>query len=249
MDRHDRLYENYEDALFALLMDKVAQEEGARLREENERLKNDPDAAVPESLDRKSRETIRRMFSAPRRPRHTAGWYVSRIAVAILIAIALFVTAYATIPSFQLRTLERLIRSSDVSSHLSFVFGENQHDDGGDAATQTLAGYAMPKLSEDYSIVDQGENDHETWLEFMHVNGSTIRFSVNMIQDKYFDNEDIVPPENIQINSYDGLLYEKGDSIYGYWYDSDHDRSIFFYTTGIDKEVTLSYIDQVVFVG
>ena len=58
----EQLWEDYEDALFALLMDKVAEDEGARLYEENERLRRDPAAEVPPEFDRKSREAIIRAF-------------------------------------------------------------------------------------------------------------------------------------------------------------------------------------------
>ena len=57
MSRTEQLYESYEDALFALLMDKVAKAEGARLLEENERLQNDPNAAVPEHIDKACMDT------------------------------------------------------------------------------------------------------------------------------------------------------------------------------------------------
>ena len=46
MTRHERLLENYEDAYFALLMEDVAQMEGARLDQLNMELQNDPHAAV-----------------------------------------------------------------------------------------------------------------------------------------------------------------------------------------------------------
>ena len=46
----------------ALLMDKVAEDEGVRLYEENERLRRDPAAEVPPEFDRKSREAIIRAF-------------------------------------------------------------------------------------------------------------------------------------------------------------------------------------------
>ena len=39
MTNHERLTEQYEDALFALLMDSVAEEEGKQALELNERLK------------------------------------------------------------------------------------------------------------------------------------------------------------------------------------------------------------------
>ena len=50
MTRRENLRDQYEDALFALLMDDLAWQEGERLLELNERLKNDPDADVPEEV-------------------------------------------------------------------------------------------------------------------------------------------------------------------------------------------------------
>ena len=41
MTKRERLLEEYEDSLFALIMDEFAEEEGKRLLEENERLKQD----------------------------------------------------------------------------------------------------------------------------------------------------------------------------------------------------------------
>ena len=46
MTNREKLQDQYEDALFALLMDDLAWREGVRLLEENERLKNDPDAKI-----------------------------------------------------------------------------------------------------------------------------------------------------------------------------------------------------------
>lgn len=56
----EQLWEDYEDALFAILMSKIAEFEGERLYEENERLKRNPAAEVPPEFDRKSREAILR---------------------------------------------------------------------------------------------------------------------------------------------------------------------------------------------
>ena len=47
MSESNNVYENFEDALFRLFMDRVAVVEGERLLRENEELKSDPDAAVP----------------------------------------------------------------------------------------------------------------------------------------------------------------------------------------------------------
>ena len=122
MNRREQLIENYEDALFAVLMDKVAEEEGAKLREENRRLKEDPDAAVPEHVDAVARETIRKAFAGQKRRSalKTIGRVVNKVAVVVLICSVLFATAYAAFPEVQLRTLNLLIQSSDVASKLTW---------------------------------------------------------------------------------------------------------------------------------
>ena len=53
MTRQERLLEQYEDALFALLMEDVMLQEGERLEALNQQLLADPASAVPESLDRR----------------------------------------------------------------------------------------------------------------------------------------------------------------------------------------------------
>ena len=53
MTRREKLQENFEDALFALLMEEVAEQEGQRLLEENEKLKRDPESTVPPEVDRR----------------------------------------------------------------------------------------------------------------------------------------------------------------------------------------------------
>ena len=60
MNRRDELRERYEDALFAFLMEDVIETEGKKMLEENERLKQDPLAAVPEAVDYRCIQTIKR---------------------------------------------------------------------------------------------------------------------------------------------------------------------------------------------
>ena len=51
MTHREELWENYEDALMALLMDMVAEEEGKQLLQELEQMKSDPRYAVPKEID------------------------------------------------------------------------------------------------------------------------------------------------------------------------------------------------------
>ena len=59
MTSHEYLVENYEDALFALLMDSVAEAEGAEALLLNEELKKAPSAEVPKAVCDRCEKTIR----------------------------------------------------------------------------------------------------------------------------------------------------------------------------------------------
>lgn len=251
MNRNDRLYNDYEDALFALLMDEVAQEEGARLLEENERLKGDPNAAVPPDLDKKSLETIRKTLAGQyRRHTHTVGWYLSRLAIAILAALLLFVAAYASIPDLRLKTLQMLIDNSDISSRLSFAVGGNDNATGEAAKRQTLAGYVLPEISEDYTVVDQGETSRSAWIKYQHADGSVIRIIATNSADYFLDNEAVEDCEDIEVCGFSGkTYYDKDGAVYVSWYDSEHEKIIVLYADGIDKEMALTYAEQISYIG
>ena len=51
-----------EEILFEQLLKQMVEEEGKRLLEENERLKADPSAAVPEEVNQRMIELIKRYF-------------------------------------------------------------------------------------------------------------------------------------------------------------------------------------------
>lgn len=54
----NRCHEDLEEEIFRDMMQEVAAEEGRRAIEENERLKNDPSFAVPESLHKKAMDLL-----------------------------------------------------------------------------------------------------------------------------------------------------------------------------------------------
>lgn len=87
MKTREQLQDDYEDALFALLMYDIAQMEGQRAEEENERLLNDPNARVPDALDQKCLQLINRCFLKKKLLR-LAKW-VGMLAVIFLIGILL----------------------------------------------------------------------------------------------------------------------------------------------------------------
>lgn len=103
MSNRERLYENYEDALFAILMDDFARVEGERLLELNEELKDDPNAAVPADVQQRCIDVINREFAKKKRTasRQRAKKMLKILPWAVVIAMALMAVAMAAFPSFR----------------------------------------------------------------------------------------------------------------------------------------------------
>lgn len=127
MTNHERLTEQYEDALFALLMDSVAEEEGKQALELNERLKADPAVEVPESARRRCEATIRREFNRKRAKKlGKVTWkIVRRVSVAVMLMVVLLTTAMAASEQFRLGVLNAVINTYDRYTELTFK-GEDE---------------------------------------------------------------------------------------------------------------------------
>ena len=63
MTHSEKMRENYEDAVFFLLMDQLANEQGKYYQEINEQLKNDPTFKVPCEVSQACYRTIHQEFS------------------------------------------------------------------------------------------------------------------------------------------------------------------------------------------
>ena len=132
--------ENYEDALMRIVMYQVAQEDGKRLLEELEELKNSG-FEVPEELDEKCIKLIQSACApeerkqvpamagtckkeSPRRLRlYTAG---RMLMVAILAAVVLFCAAYAANEQFRVDTLNFFLELQENGTQLFFDFGGSE---------------------------------------------------------------------------------------------------------------------------
>lgn len=258
MTRRDQLWEQYEDALFALLMEELAEEEGQRLLEENERLKNNSEAAIPEKVRRRCQKTICNAFT--RKARRLVGrvaWKVFRqMAAVILIAILLFATAFAAIPEIRIRTLNLLIQVSDSFSALTLEktnenisensMGENNYEVN---LPTILMGYRLPKLPEEF-VLDEMIED-ETITSAVYTNGTTktIEFAVCKTNSPFNVDTENSTIEYIEIHGYEGMVIEKMNYVDIVWGDTEHGCIIGVYCTGVTREVALELAEGVIFSG
>lgn len=261
MKNHNQLLEEYEDALFALLMEPVAEHEGKAAMEENERLKNDPTAAVPEEITRNGLRTIRREFAKKRRQHmlKTAGRVFSNVAVFLLVSTLCFATAYAAMPEVRIQTLNFLIEVSDVATNITLIDSSSAsstqnspHSTGvrtgpGSALAEdgTLGGYQMPELSDDYEISLEERSSRGLYVRYCAGEEIILTFRVDKLRTSgiNIDTEDAPVVEYVTVNGYDGIYVEKDDSLHLVWGDTDHGYIINILATGITREDIFSYAE------
>ena len=87
MTRHEQLVENYENALFELLMEGEIEREGEQIEKENEQLKNGPGFSVPPELDKRCMASIKKACRRRRSGQlgRKAYGVLSKVAVVVLV--------------------------------------------------------------------------------------------------------------------------------------------------------------------
>lgn len=264
MNRRERLRDSYEDALFALLMEDVIEEEGKQLREENERLKNDPEAAIPDAVDKRCLKTIKRSFA--KEQYKAAGTVVyrtfSKVAVVAVLCAMLFAVAYAASPELRTETLNFLIEVSDVATNLTMA-GDHSHNAVETSSTsdnKVLMGYRIPDVPDGFLLNEEmsGYMNSSAWLYYENEEGATICFDFTRTKGSPLtvDTED-ANVETVYIHGYEGLLIEKCYKIEGMiinsiiivWGDTSEDTFCTVDCTELDKEAVLALAEGVVFIG
>jgi hypothetical protein len=241
MTRREHLTENYEDALFALLMDRAAEHTGKKLLEENERFKQDESFALPEDVDQRCQKTIRREFTKVRcrSAQHTAYHVFSKAAVVVTIILLLFATAYAAVPAVRLNTLNLIITQSETATTFSF---RDRTDADSESETSfssdSLRGYHLPDIPDGFSIVQNEDNSVTSLLRYTNDDGAGIEFYVFSMSEAMtysIDTEDAERVEEIQIHGCDGLFIEKQGSIKIVWMDSEHSNIVTVICTQVEE--------------
>lgn len=237
MTRREELQERYEDALFALMMDEVATSEGKKALEENERLKNDPDAAVPEEVSRRCRKTIRRHFAKQRAA--TAGRFTVKafrnVALVAGICSILFTAAFAASEPLRVNTMNLVVQ----------VFGDRtnfQFTDRTPSNTYTVVAnwlpddYVLESRQEDgFGSTYYYEKTESEYFSVQYTRGDGALMSV--------DTED-AEVQTIKIDGEQASLVKKGDEQQIVWSTPDKAAFLWIIGTGVSKEDLIHVAEQ-----
>lgn len=253
MTRREKLLDEYEDSLFALIMDEFAEEEGKRLLEENERLKQDPNANIPIDTNKRCLRTISKTFARKRHQevRTIFSKALKNVAVFVLAIIIMYGTAYAAFSEVRVQTLNFLIAVSDVSTRLTRVsVGDSPNSISTDK--KLLYGYRIPNLPDEFVLEDEEISRKSSWVQYIDENDGNVGivFSVTLGNGTVLniDSEDAASIQKVEIHGFDGLLIEKNDRIDVVWGDTDHDALISVFSNGMDRETVIFYAEAITYI-
>ena len=252
MTRREQKQEAYEDALFALLMEDVIEEEGKRLLEENERLKRDPSAAVPKEVDERCLKTIRRNSGSRSKERtrnvgRVAYRVFTKAAVVVVICMLLFTAAFAASPALRVRTLNLLIDVSGVKTVLAIAGDEKPKDDPDAVAAEkeayTQFGYQIPELPQDFALTNGSAGNYSIVLTYVDTEENTIKvkFTRSANGEYSIDTETTVKVVDVVINGFEGMLIEKDNALHIVWGDVEKRVFISIIGTGVREDMLLAF--------
>jgi len=259
MAKQEELLERYEDALFTLLMNGVAEAEGKCLMKENAQLRGDPDAAVPEELNKRCLRTINRAFAKEnmRSVRRVGKKVLQRVAVAILAAILLASAAFAISPEFRAKTLNLLIEVSDLATSLQLK-GDSSVPATPEDEGVVLMGYRFPSPPEGFAKGYELITDQCEAVIYQNEDGAEIEFTIRTADGKILDvdTEGAQTAEIIMIHGQEGRLTEKQYEIEGKlknkvsiaWGDKGQNIFLSIKCSNLDRETVITLAQQVEYI-
>ena len=242
MTRREMLMEQYENALFALLMDEVAESEGRKAIEENERLKERGEPIISDTSRQRCMKTIARKTTQQdvKRYGRVASRIITKVAVAALVAMLLFTTAFASSESFRIKTLNFVIDTFDDRTELSLVSG-----DAPSAAQTAVPQITVGWLPEGFVLAAEGKDDVSALCQYEAENGEII--SILLIDlnagGASFDTEtaQMIPAK---VRGTDAHLIVDGNITQVMWRD---ENSVWLYTVtgkGVDVDTLMKFAEN-----
>ena len=243
MSQREKLIEDLEEALFAVIVNDYMEAEGARLIELNNRLKEDPDADVSKELDARCLRLINKMHRKSRHKKHSRSAYkiVSKVALVACCLMVLFTTAFAVSPTLQEKTVNLIIQTFDIST--DFEFHDSGSPDQSAVGSENIGEYIISYIPEEFAQVDSGSDGAFVWNYYTNDYGDTIYIEVVTGSGKFSaDTEEAQVIESILINDFEGLFVQKDGVVTFYLADTVNLGYITVKGIGVDRAVLESIV-------
>ena len=206
MTQKEQLWENYEDAVFAILMDAVAEQEGEKGLQLMEELEHDPSAQVPEEVQKRAEKTIRKAFAAQSRrsARHVGFRMFQRIAVAVLVVVLTTVCAFAAFPEIRTGILNMIADVYEDHTDFSFTTNASNSDPASDYKVE------LAWIPDGFEVSEEGSHYSTAWKTYENGKGAILYVAESSADNRTMtvdtENADV---KQVTIQGYEGTMVQK----------------------------------------
>ena len=231
MKTHQELVDSYLDASWALA--------GELAEELEERLKQDPDAAVPGRTIKRCRAAIRRAFAPP--PARRVRTVLTRVLIAAVLCGLLTTAACAVSPQF--KAFLTHIFYSVAETFTSLTLRDPQIEDVSKSHGQAIEvnGLRFEWMPEGYEYVDGLETERSQWVEFENGQQGYIQVRVMGLTEASaytYDSED-GEAKAVKVRNCEGKLVDEEGYTILFWVDEEQDKVMIVLDTELPQEELL----------
>lgn len=242
-----KLYEEYEDSLFKLVMHDVAEKEGQLFLEEKEKLKNDL-AVLPSQMavQKFSRQLDTHLKKSQAYDRRRRIWQaLNRAAVALLIVIVIFFTTVATVEAVRVKVLNFIMGIQ--KQYTSFQLKESSSgSEGGSAMIDWCRAYVPTYIPDEYEVNTVSDGKLLKTIEFKNPQGSFITYTELSEGTKpALDTENASVFEAVSVNGHEGTLVVKNSLVTIIWAMQDR---MFMIRGEIEKDMAVKMAEGVKYI-
>lgn len=229
----------YEDALFALLMQRMWEEQE---QEEQDQPQEAAGQGAADELDRRCLDAIRKHYGKAKA--HKAGkilWkVVSRVAVAACLALTLFVVAFATSETVRINTLNLLIEMRGDHADLRFS-GEGEAEDRGPSLS-------VGWVPERYTLVEKELRPNVVCFEYEDTNGNPLIVACRQTYGMTagIDTENAMV-EDVTIQGSKGMFVEKNGEYSLVWPAKNNTRLLDIIAYGLSREELFRFAEALAY--
>ncbi len=254
MKSYEQLKTEYDEALFALLMEDAMQAEGEALLAVNEHLKCEPDFVISAEADKRMHSAIDWAYQQKSRQNKVAKVrrFMSR-SIAAMLAVAMLVGIGCTLnPTVKAKTLTLMMK---VTNQATILFADNGSEIPPWLATPDQSESDHNRTEYEITYIPDGfyqhselQTEHFIIQEFINEDEALISVQIthshgNMISSMDTENADSI--ENITINGNSGLLVVKGQRVHIETYDVNEMDYFDIVCTKLDKETVIKIAEGI----
>jgi len=268
MTKEEQLREGREELFFKMMFAAFEKTDAPKYEALNEQLKKDPayqtteeeDKAMldfiareikkrDEELAKHEREKQASITNAQKKPGRRIMSILTKVAVVAILLMLVTATAYATIPSFRVMTLNLLLEASGEATRVGITDRTERSDskeklDGNDIV---LLGYSFPGVPEGFNKEEEYIEEDRAWVRYENKQGKTIKYQIyyGIELDIALDTED-AEVRSILVNENDGLLSIKDNNVRVSWYEEENKAFFIVDTKGFETKDVFRLANEVV---